>query len=306
MQEILDAQLQTGNILNTGIAILVGYALIEFVYIYFYKKYKGRKDYHQTTVNFVFVIAMNMLVGALIGVFSTSALSVLAYPHALFTTSLSWHWWIYGWLVYELFYWIQHWLAHKVRLLWCLHSPHHAPESMNLFVGFNHSFLEVMFYMPFFLGFLPTLFGVHPVIVFILILIDVIWGNLLHIDDHIVNKRYGVLERFLQTPSYHRVHHAQNVRYMDTNYNSITLFWDWVFGTKQELQDDEVVKYGITRDVNTQNFFDVQFGDFVLLAKDIVKAPTLIDKLKYAIYPPGWSHTGDHQGLVSELKKTLD
>lgn len=147
-----------------------------------------------------------------------------------------------------------------------------------MFVGFNHSFLEVIFYMPFFLGFLPAFLGVHPAIVLSIALVDVCWGNLLHINDSVVTGRYGFLEKFLQTPSYHRVHHAQNVRYMDTNYNSITLFWDGIMGTLQPLYDDEKVAYGITRNVKTTNFLDVQFGEFALLAKDIWRAPTFLDK----------------------------
>ena len=159
--------------------------------------------------------------------------------------------------------------------------------------------------MPFFLGFLPTLFGVHPIIVMSITIVDVIWGNLLHINESVIPGKYGFLEKILQTPSYHRVHHAQNIRYMDTNYNSITLFWDWVLGTLQPLVAEEKVRYGITRAVKTHSFFDVQFGEFILLAKDMLKAPGWANKLKYPFMPPGWSHTGDHSGMVSELKKTL-
>lgn len=305
MEDILSAHITIESILRIGLIVLINYALLELLYLYFFKKYKGMKDYKQTTTNFIFVLIINGIVAALIGVLSTSTMSIMAYSHAIFTSNLNWYWWIYGWLVYELFYWIQHYLAHKVRVLWCIHSPHHAPESMNMFVGFNHSFLEVIFYMPFFLGFLPTFFGVHPIIIFSLMLIDVIWGNLLHINDSVLTKKLGFLEKVFQTPSYHRVHHAKNILYMDTNYNSITLFWDWAFGTLQVIQDDEKVQYGITRDVQSSNFFDVQFGELYLLLKDIAKAPSISDKLKYIIKPPGWSHTGHHTGLVSELKKEL-
>ncbi len=304
MEEILSAKLSIESFLNIGLAVLISYGLLEMGYLYFFRKYEKMKDYRQTTINFVFVIVMNVLIAAMFGAISTGVLCIIGYQNALFVGGLNWYWWIYGWLIYEFFYWVQHWLAHKVRILWCLHSPHHAPESMNMFVGFNHNFLEVIFYMPFFLGFLPAFFGVHPVIILVIVVVDVIWGNLLHVNDSVVRGRYGFLERFLQTPSYHRVHHAQNIRYMDTNYNSITLFWDWVFGSLQPLDDHEPVVYGITREVKTGNFFDVQFGELVLLAKDVWQAPTLKDKLFYMIQPPGWSHTGEHR-TVKQLKETL-
>lgn len=201
--------------------------------------------------------------------------------------------WVYGLIVYELAYWLQHWLAHKVRLLWCVHSPHHAPQSMNMFVGFNHSFLESVFYMPLTLGLLPALLGVHPLVIAAIAVVDVVWGNLLHISDGVVTRRYGVLERFLQTPSYHRVHHGRNVRYMDTNYNSITLLWDWLLGTLQPLDDAEPVAYGITRDVNTSSFWDVHFGDFRLLWRDVRSADTWRTAASYLVKPPGWSPSGE-------------
>ncbi|MEM7375243.1 MAG: sterol desaturase family protein [Bacteroidota bacterium] len=302
MKEILDAQLSIESTLNYFVAGLLAYGLIELAYLYFFKKYDRMGDYKQNTINFVFVIGMNILISSLFGTISTGVLAILGYQHAIFTTDLSWHWWIYGLLVYEFFYWVQHWLAHKVRFFWCLHSPHHAPESMNMFVGFNHSFLETIFYMPFFMGLMPALLGVNPVIILVILVIDVTWGNLLHINESVMPGRYGLLEKILQTPSYHRVHHAQNVRYMDTNYNSMTLFWDWVFGTLQPLDDQEEVVYGITREVDASSFFDVQFGEYALLAKDIWAAPGLKDKCLYLVMPPGWSHTGEHQ-MASVLKQ---
>ena len=124
-------------------------------------------------------------------------------------------------------------------------------------------------------------------------LVDVVWGNLLHISDHVVTRRYGFLERFLQTPSYHRVHHGRNVRYVDTNYNSITLLWDWLLGTLQPLDDSDPVAYGITREVDTRSFRDVHFGDFRALWRDVRAAPNGVAVLLTLLKPPGWSATGE-------------
>ncbi len=201
--------------------------------------------------------------------------------------------WIAGWLVYEFWYWFQHWAAHQTRLLWCIHSPHHAPRSIHMMVGANHHFVESAFYMPFFAGFMPALFGIEPVICVALNLVDGIWGSFLHISDQVVPKgRYGVLGRFLQTPSHHRVHHAKNVRYLDRNYNSITLFWDWALGTLEPLRDEEPPAYGITREVDTGSFWDVHFREFVLLARDVRRARGL-DRLRFLWKPPGWKPVDD-------------
>ena len=63
-------------------------------------------------------------------------------PVAPFSVGISWYGVIYGYVVWELGHFIYHFLAHKVRLFWCLHSTHHAPENINLFVGHSHFFLE--------------------------------------------------------------------------------------------------------------------------------------------------------------------
>jgi hypothetical protein len=82
---------------------------------------------------------------------------------------------------------------------------------------------------------------------------------------------------------------------MDTNFCNLLNIWDKVFGTYQEEQHDIQIEYGITRKMDSGNFLDVYFGEFVALFKDVAKAPGLKNKLLYIIMPPGWSHTGEHQ-----------
>ncbi len=42
-------------------------------------------------------------------------------------------------------------------------------------------------------------------------------------------------------------------------------------------------------------FFDVYFGEIVVLVKDVFAAPGLKNKFLYLFIPPGWSHTGEHK-----------
>ena len=65
-----------------------------------------------------------------------------------------------------------------------------------------------------------------------------------------------------------------------------------------------MVEYGISRRPNTGSFTDIYFGEFVALGREIWHAPGLLNKLKYTIMPPGWSHTGDHK-TVRALKMQL-
>lgn len=303
IEQLYENALDTKNQVSIFILIMVVYGLLEFIYLLLARKSYRNREYGQLALNFVISIGLIVTLGRFVGVL---VFANWGSQYAPFISGLTWYWFIYAFLIYEFWYWIQHYMGHKVRLFWCIHSTHHAPKSMSMMVGFEHNFLEALIYFPFFFGFLPALFGVNPVFLVIINMIDVVWGSFLHINNDILkNGRYGFLGRFLQTPSHHRAHHGQNIKYMDTNFNSITLFWDWVFGTVQPLDDKEPVKYGITREVDTGNIIDMQYGDFKLLFRDVYHAPGLKNKLLYLIMPPGWSHTGDKSQLVSELKKQL-
>ncbi|MBW2361559.1 MAG: sterol desaturase family protein [Deltaproteobacteria bacterium] len=105
------------------------------------------------------------LVALLLGPFNTTIVALWVTPYAPVHLGHAPVGWIYGLVVYEFAYWMHHWLGHKVRLFWCVHSPHHAPESMSLFVGFNHFFFESTFYAPVIIGLLAGLLGVDPIVV---------------------------------------------------------------------------------------------------------------------------------------------
>jgi sterol desaturase/sphingolipid hydroxylase (fatty acid hydroxylase superfamily) len=277
------------SIAATVTAIVAGYVLIELALLGLWKRRLDLRVVRMTLLGIGSVIVAGVTLGLLVGPVSLVIAALAGSRLAIFEVDHGALSWVYGFFVYEFFYWVQHWLAHKVRLLWCLHSPHHAPRGIHMAIGANHHFLESLLYFPLFLGFLPALAGVDPIVVIAMNALDVLWGSFLHVSDAtITSGRYGALGLFLQTPAYHRVHHAKNPRYMDRNYNSITLFWDWVMGTLEPLDDAEPVAFGITRPVDDGSFWDVHFGEFRALAGDIRGAGRLADAIGYVLRPPGW------------------
>ena len=216
-------------------------------------------------------------------------------PIKLLNTSLTWYWFIFGYIVWEFSHFIYHFLAHKVRLFWCLHSTHHAPEQMNLSVTYAHFILEAS-YADFIRTSICILMGVRPELLFMIMFIDGTWGSFIHIGESLLsNAKLGWLGKLILTPSHHRVHHARNPLYMDTNFCNLLNIWDRVFKTYQPEKNEIPIEYGITRKINAGNFFDVYFGEFYYLGLDVLHAPGLKNKLLYLVMPPGWSHTGDHK-----------
>lgn len=216
-------------------------------------------------------------------------------PIQLLDVPLTWYGFIYGYVVWEFAHFIYHYLAHKVRLFWCLHSTHHAPEQMNLSVTYAHFILEAP-YADFIRTSICIFFGVNPVMLFAIMFVDGTWGGFIHVGENVFkDARFGLLGRFILTPSHHRVHHARNPLYMDTNFCNLLNVWDRVFKTYQPEQANLPIEYGITRKINAANFWDVYFGEFYYLLRDVFYAPGIANKLLYLVMPPGWSHDGDHK-----------
>ncbi|HEV2353000.1 MAG TPA: sterol desaturase family protein [Puia sp.] len=214
---------------------------------------------------------------------------------ALLRTIFTWYWFLFGYIVWEFSHFIYHYLAHKVRLFWCLHSTHHAPESMNLSVTYMHFFLEAP-YADVIRTSICILAGVNAPMLFVIMAIDGTWGAFIHVGEHFIpDARMGIVGRLILTPSHHRVHHARNPLYIDTNFCNLLNVWDRVFRTYQPEDRTTKIEYGITRPVRTHSFWDMYFGEFVCLARDVAGAPGLLNKVLYIFMPPGWSHTGDHK-----------
>jgi len=100
-------------------------------------------------------------------------------------------------------------------------------------------------------------------------------------------------EFIFNTPSHHRVHHASNVRYLDQNHAGILIIWDRLFGTFSEESKEEKPVYGLTKNITSYNPLVIVSHEYKDIWKDVQRAPSFSDKLKYLFYPPGWSHDGE-------------
>lgn len=254
------------------------------------------RKFNTSTYRVIFIIyVFNRFVSRFISIAAVAFCIGLFEKYAIFKTSFTWYWLIYGYIIWELAHFVYHYLAHKVRLFWCLHSTHHAPENMNLSVTYAHFFLEGP-YADVIRTTICILLGVNPPLLFLIMFIDGTWGAFIHAGENLLKDgRLGFLNKIILTPSHHRVHHARNPLYMDTNFCNLLNIWDRIFGTLQQEKKEIPVEYGITRSINANSFLDVYFGEIVALGKDVIKAPGIKNKLLYIIMPPGWSHTGLHK-----------
>src|SRR5689334_14570894 len=218
--------------------------ILELFKAIIFKKFKAI-DYKIPFFSYV----LNAFIGRFISIAMVVFCIAIFQKYALIKTNFTWYWFIYGYIVWEFGHFIYHYLAHKVRLFWCLHSTHHAPEAMNLSVSYAHFFLEGP-YADIIRTTTCILLGVNPPMLFLIMFIDGFWGGVIHIGENMMrNGKLGPLQRFILTPMHHRVHHAKNPLYMDTNFCNLLNIWDRVFGTYQVQEDAVPITYGITREM---------------------------------------------------------
>ena len=161
--------------LTNGVSLI-----IELIRGLIYKKFTGGVY----KVN-LFIYIFNSFVGRFISFGAVAFCIGLFEKYAPFKTTFTWYWLIYGYIVWELAHFVYHYLGHKVRLFWCLHSTHHAPDSMNLSVTYAHFFLEAP-YADVIRTSICILLGVHPALLFFIMVIDGTWGAFIHVGENIM------------------------------------------------------------------------------------------------------------------------
>ena len=235
----------------------------------------------------IFLIYLfNRVIGRFIAIGMVTLCIGLFQPFALVETSSTRYWFIYGYIIWEFAHFIYHFLAHKVRLLWCLHATHHSPEEMNLSVTHAHFFLEAP-YADFIRTSICMILGVNPVMLFAIMFIDGTYGAFIHVGENLIkDARFGFLNKFILTPSHHRVHHGTQENYLDRNHGGLLIIWYRMFGTFEP--EGAKVVYGLTKNIETYNPVKIAFHEWADMLRDAKNADSLADAWGYIFNEPGW------------------
>lgn len=176
-------------------------------------------------------------------------------------------------------YWA-HRISHFNRFFWTTHVVHHTAENYNLTVSFRLSWIQhfkLVFFLP------VVFFGFHPVIFFIANQISVLFQFWQHTEY--IGKLHPIIEKFIVTPSNHRVHHGSDEKYLDKNFGVIFINWDKWFGTYQP--EEEKPTYGITNKIeNSLNPLYLNFHEYQDIFQDVKQAKGLRQKLFYMFGSP--------------------
>jgi alkylglycerol monooxygenase len=189
--------------------------------------------------------------------------------------------WLVAFVAVDLGYYGWHRLSHEVNVLWAVHVVHHQSEDYNLAVALRQAVASTVTILPFHLPI--ALLGVPTVVFLTVESFSTLYQFWIHTE--LVGK-LGALERVVNTPSLHRVHHATNPRYLDRNYGATLIVWDRLFGTYEEEREKPV--YGITKPLACFDPLWAQVHYWVELARASRAAPRLADKLRVWVAHPAW------------------
>ena len=163
-------------------------------------------------------------------------------------------------LAYELGYWVNHYLAHRVPFLWEFHKVHHSATVLTPLTNFrvhpvyNFIFLNILAASigltsgagNYLLGQPAAPFGLSDTNI-ILVFFIYAYVHLQHSQLWIAFT--GWLGRLFMSPAHHQIHHSRNPAHFDKNLGSCLAVWDWMFGTLyMPAAQCEVTEFGVEPD----------------------------------------------------------
>jgi sterol desaturase/sphingolipid hydroxylase (fatty acid hydroxylase superfamily) len=160
-------------------------------------------------------------------------------------------------LAYELGYWFNHWLSHKVPLLWEFHKVHHTAEVLTPLTNFRvHPAYALLFanilalstaiangFGHYWFGDTTYQYAVNDTNLILVLFIHA-YVHLQHSQVWIAFR--GVLGCIFISPAHHQIHHSDRPEHYNSNYGSCLALWDWMFGTLYiPQQERQPLRFGV-------------------------------------------------------------
>lgn len=167
-------------------------------------------------------------------------------------------------------YWF-HRIDHQIPLLWRQHRVHHSDTHMDASTVFRQFPSELIY---FFIGelLMAVIFGLDILSMNIFLFLSLPLFFFHHADFQYpswIDKYWGWL---IVTPNYHKVHHEQDQTYTDSNYGTLFILWDRIFGTFRTKPVGEI-KYGLAEfeDKRRQSFLFLMISPFINIKRPAEK-----------------------------------
>jgi alkylglycerol monooxygenase len=208
--------------------------------------------------------------------------------------------WVLAFVGVDFCYYWFHRGSHAVAGLWAIHVVHHQSEEMNISVALRQPWISdisaLLFFWP-----LPLL-GVPLEAFFLAVGCLSFYETMMH--TRLIRGTGGVWGWIFNTPSFHRIHHAVQARYLDRNFCSSIIVWDRLFGTF--VRETETPTYGTIKPLASWNPLWAQFEPFIAMVKRTRQARSLGEAVKMWVMPPGWHAPGEVEAPEPTVRPPRD
>ncbi len=288
---------QIGNISSDSPELIVWAApfMFFFVLLEWYISHRQHKELYQKaeTIGSVLVGIGNVAIAFALK-FTLLFLVVWVYNLVPWRMHFSWWTFIPCYIIFDFCSYWAHRIAHEQRIWWATHVVHHSSEHYNLSVSFRLSWIQhfkLIFFIP------VAVMGFHPVIFFVVNQIAVLFQFWVHTEY--IKKLHPAIEYIFATPSNHRVHHGSQEKYINKNYGATFIFWDRLFGTYQEEEEQAI--YGVTHNIEHKaNPLYINFHELADIIRDVRSAKGWKMKLFYIFGDP--IDISEHKQKLEKLK----
>lgn len=264
------------HLIAFGVPIIFMLIGLEF---YFSKKNKKKYFSFTSSINNISIGIIERLAQLFLTGYFVVFYQFLYDHFSLFTIKKSICTWIILFFLTDFIWYWYHRLSHEINILWGAHIVHHSSEEYNYTVSLRITIFQSLIRMGF--GLVLPIIGFPVSMLLISISILGIYQFFIHTR---FAKSFGILENWFVTPSNHRVHHGSNEKYLDKNYGGMLIIWDKLFGTYQS--ETEEVKYGLTKQVNSNSFLWLHFHYWLELSEHIKATKGITNKIKILFGSP--------------------
>lgn len=168
-------------------------------------------------------------------------------------------------LALEFAYWFDHYLSHKVPLLWEFHRVHHSAEVLTPFTNFRVHPVDSLFFYNIksiivalvYAGMIYAM-GTGPIPMPEATLVIVymwLYGHLQHSQLWIAFP--GWWGKIFFSPAHHQIHHSKAKIHHNTNFGMSLSIFDWAFGTLHvPTKEKQQLEFGVGPGVEHHHLAD--------------------------------------------------
>jgi sterol desaturase/sphingolipid hydroxylase (fatty acid hydroxylase superfamily) len=144
-------------------------------------------------------------------------------------------------LLMDYAYWWWHWANHMVPFFWRFHNVHHTDLDMDVSTATRFHFFEMIFSAAF-LSLAVIVFGIEPVSLIVFFIIFEGATLFHHSNWRLPIALERILNRIMVTPRMHGIHHSIVQRETNSNWGTISCWWDGLHRTlRRDIAQDEIV-----------------------------------------------------------------